>query len=63
MSLSSGTDEVIQSSGLKVFATPQISPVSGDVVIQIGGVWGHLQTYATAGRGNGELHLLKGIVP
>jgi hypothetical protein len=63
VSLTGGTDEVIQTSGLKVFATPQISPVSGDVVIQIGGVWGHLQTYATAGRGNGELHLLKGIVP
>lgn len=63
VSLASGTDEIIQFNGALVIATPQISPFSDDVVVQLGGVWGHLQTHATAGRGNGELHLLKGLVP
>jgi hypothetical protein len=63
VSLTSGTDEVIQSNGTLVYATPIISPVSGDVVVQLGGVWGHLQTHVTAGGGNGELHLYQGLVP
>jgi hypothetical protein len=63
LSLASGADETVQSNSVLVIATPQISPVSGDVVLQLGGVWGHLQTHSTGGRGNGELHLLKGLVP
>jgi hypothetical protein len=63
VSLTSGSDLVIQSNGTRVMAEPQISPVSGDIVVQLGGIWGHLQTFATIGRGNGELHLLKGLVP
>jgi hypothetical protein len=64
VSLNGGTDEVILSNTDRlVYATPQISPISGDVVFQRGGVWGHLQTFATPGISNGELHLLKGMVP
>jgi len=71
VSLSSGADEVLQENSTNtIFATPQISPVSGDVVVQVGGGWGHLQTFATRGLpdlftvdGNSVLHLYKGLVP
>jgi hypothetical protein len=46
--------------GLPVVATPRISPVSGDVVVQVGGtIWGHLQTF---GLGNADLHLFPALV-
>jgi hypothetical protein len=71
VSLSSGADEVLRSNTTNtIFATPQISPVSGDVAVQVGGGWGHLQTFATRGLpdlftvdGNSVLHLYKGLVP
>jgi hypothetical protein len=66
VSLATGASTVLQSesaSTSQVFASPQISPTSGDVVVQRGGVWGHLQTFATPARGNGQLVLLKAIVP
>ena len=71
VSLSSGVDELLQSNTTNtIFATPQISPVSGDVVVQVGGGWGHLQTFATRGLpdlftvdGNSVLHLYKSLVP
>jgi hypothetical protein len=64
LSLADGTDQILATDGAKlIYATPQISPTSGDVVFQRGGVWGHLQTFATPGISNGELHLLKGVVP
>ncbi len=71
MSLSTGTDELLSVNALHVvFATPKISPVTGDVVVQIGGGWGHLQTWATNAMpilwfadGNSVLHLYKGLVP
>lgn len=40
-------------------ATPIISPTSGDVVVQIGGVLGHLQT---VGLNTSRLHLLPGLL-
>jgi hypothetical protein len=43
-----------------LIATPQFSPVSSDLVVQVDGVWGHLQTF---GGGNSSLHLYKGLVP
>ncbi len=63
VSLTGGPTQVIQAGALSsmVFASPQISPITGDLVFQRGGVWGHLQTFA--GRGNGVLHLLKGVAP
>jgi hypothetical protein len=65
VSLTGGATQVLQAGALSsmIFASPQISPVTGDLLFQRGGIWGHLQTYVTAGRGNGELHLLKGLVP
>ena len=66
VSLTTGVATVLASDAgptAQVFASPKISPVSGDVVVQRGGVWGHLQTFATPGRGNGHLFLMKGIVP
>ena len=62
--LGSGASTVLRADGSAlIYALPMISPLTGDLVVQRGGVWGHLQTYATTGRGNGELHLLKGVVP
>ncbi len=71
ISLTTGSDEVIDSvHNWTVFATPQISPVTGDVVIQVGGTWGHLQTFATAPTGDlfalgprSQLVLLRNVVP
>jgi Tol biopolymer transport system component len=42
-----------------IVSTPRISPASGDVVVQIGGVWAHLQTFGAA---TSDLHLLRGLV-
>jgi hypothetical protein len=66
VSLVTGTTTVVQQDtggASQVFASPQLSPTSGDVVVQRGGVWGHLQRFATLERGNGRLMLLKSIVP
>ena len=66
ISLATGAVQVVQTGAAvpsQVYASPKISPVSGDVVVQRGGVWGHLQTYATPGRGNGDLYLISGVVP
>ena len=43
-----------------IIATPRISPVTGDVVAQVGGGFGHLQTFSTSGS---DLHLFQGLVP
>ena len=65
VSLSGGATQVIRSLGtspaIPIIAVPKISPASGDVVVQIGGVWGHLQT--NTGVGNSDLHLYPAIVP
>lgn len=42
-----------------IISTPRVSPVSGDVAVQLGGVWGHLQTF---GSSTSDLHLLRGLV-
>jgi hypothetical protein len=56
-----GSSQVLVSSGGNMtFATPQVSPVSGDVVVQIGGGWGHLQTFAGA---KGDLFVYRGLLP
>jgi hypothetical protein len=71
ISLATGADQLLlQNVSSVVFVTPRISPLSGDLVVQVGGGWGHLQTFATAATGNlaatdgnSVLHLLKGLVP
>jgi hypothetical protein len=71
IALTDGTDQLLQMDTTNVvYVTPMLSPVSGDVVFQLGGGWGHLQTFATAATGNlfatdgnSVLHLLKGLVP
>ena len=68
-SLIDGSQQILRSNAFnEVFATPQISPVSGDVVVQVRGGWGHLRTFATAGAGylfdldgNSVLHLYPGM--
>ncbi|MGH7583801.1 MAG: hypothetical protein ACREL5_11300 [Gemmatimonadales bacterium] len=68
--LGTGDDEVITLNGSRIiYATPVISPANGDVVVQVGGTWGHLQTFATAVTGNlfamgprSDLYLLPNIV-
>lgn len=44
-----------------IISAPAVSPITGDVVLQIGGTWGHLQTFA--GSVPSDLHLLRGLVP
>ena len=62
VSLSSGAVQVVWSGGNSgpVVVTPRISPTSGDVVAQVGGVWGHLQTVSSAAS---NLHLYHGLIP
>lgn len=65
VSLSTGVVQILVSAGTSpatpVIAAPQISPTSGDVVVQIGGVWGHLST--CTGCGTSDIHLYPGLVP
>lgn len=65
VSLRDGTTQVLRSLGtspaIPIIAVPKISPTSGDVVVQIGGVWGHLQT--NTGVGSSDLHLYPAILP
>jgi hypothetical protein len=65
VSLSGGAPQVLRSLGtspaIPIIAVPKISPTTGDVVVQIGGVWGHLQT--NTGAGSSDLHLYPAIVP
>ena len=59
VSLATGTVQIVKTNPA-IIATPQISPTSGDVVVQIGGGFGHLQTEAAA---TSDLHLYPGLVP
>lgn len=44
-----------------IIVLPQVSPVSGGVVVQIGGSVGHLQTIRAPSDAN--LHLLRALIP
>lgn len=59
VSLTTGVVQVVRTPAALV-ATPQISPVTGDVVAQVGGAFGHLQTFTSAGS---DLHLYQRLVP
>ena len=59
VALSSGQVQVLLNAN-GVLATPQISPVTGDVVAQVGGGFGHLQTFSVSGS---DLHLYQHLVP
>ena len=59
ISLTTGIVQVLLTS-TALFATPRISPVTGDVVAQVGGAFGHLQTFSSAAS---DLHLYRGLVP
>ncbi|MGH7593976.1 MAG: hypothetical protein ACRELE_09020 [Gemmatimonadales bacterium] len=65
ISLRTGTVQTLRTFGpsaaVPIIASPQISPTTGDVVVQIGGVWGHLQT--NTGAGSSDLHLYPAIAP
>jgi hypothetical protein len=58
VSLQTGEDDSVAGSP-SVFATPRISPVNGDVVVHVGGDWGHLQSFGSGG----DLYLYHGLVP
>jgi hypothetical protein len=64
ISLATGTVQSIlvlgSSDVTPIIATPQISPLTGDVVAQVGGGFGHLQTFSTSGS---DLRLFQGLVP
>ena len=59
VSLSTGLVQVLRTTA-GVVATPQISPLTGDVVAQVGGGFGHLQTFNSPGS---DLYLYLGLVP
>lgn len=69
-SLASGKDEYLTGRQAPyVLVSPQVSPVNGDVVVQEGGGFGHVTTFATYGLGTqvvkqtpGEFHLLHGLL-
>ena len=65
VSLADGTVQVLRSfsegPATPVISVPQIAPGAGDVVVQIGGTFGHLQT--NTGVGNSDLHLYPALVP
>ncbi len=52
--------QTLYTSPSEIVSTPRMSPASGDVAVQLGGVWGHLQTF---GEPVSNLHLLRGLVP
>lgn len=70
VSLNTGAEQLLGHNIAHVIdATPRISPVNGGV-LQIGGGWGHLPTFATNAMpilwyadGNSVLHLYKNVVP
>jgi hypothetical protein len=59
VSLATGAVQTLVT-GPDMLATPQISPLTGDVVAQVGGLFGHLQTATTSPS---DLHLFLGLVP
>ncbi|MGH7581836.1 MAG: hypothetical protein ACREL5_01270 [Gemmatimonadales bacterium] len=59
VSLSTGEVHIVDTDHA-ILATPMIAPGSHDVVVQRGGVWGHLQTVRD---GSSNLHLLSGLLP
>jgi hypothetical protein len=58
VSLATGVVQVLRATSSLV-ATPQISPVTGDVVAQVGGAFGHIQTITSSGS---DLHLFLGLI-
>ena len=58
VNLSTGAEQAVRVA-TTLFATPRLSPVSNDVVVEVGGA-GHLESAAS---GASDLHLLKGIFP
>jgi hypothetical protein len=58
--LTSGTAQTVFAATNTIVATPRASPASGDVVAQVGGLLGHLQTNGNAAS---DLHLYKGLLP
>ncbi|MES1259694.1 MAG: hypothetical protein ABUL71_03800 [Gemmatimonadota bacterium] len=59
VSLASGVVQVLRTTA-GIVATPQISPITGDVVAQVGGLFGRLQTVTSAAS---DLHLYLGLLP
>jgi len=55
-----GDPPQVVATALDIIATPQVSPVSTDVVAQVGGGPGHLQTFKSATQG--DLHLYHGLI-
>jgi hypothetical protein len=65
VSLTTGAVQVVAASS-GVISTPKFSPVSGDLVAQLDGVWGHLQTLSPLPLDppvNSDLHIYQGLVP
>jgi hypothetical protein len=58
-SLVTGASQSVKVAG-DIIVGPQISPATGDVVVQVGGNPGHLQTIKTPS--NGDLYLYQGLV-
>jgi hypothetical protein len=71
IALNTGADVILRTGDANiVFVSPRISPASSDIVAQVGGAWGHLQTFATAVSGDlfaparsSVLHLYSTLIP
>jgi hypothetical protein len=59
VSLATGTSQQLATFG-DIMVASQLSPVTGDVVVQIGGNLGHVQTVKLPS--NGDLYLYRGLV-
>jgi hypothetical protein len=59
VSIADGSAQVILTAA-DIITTPQVSPVSTDVIAQVGGNPGHLQTFKSAS--GGDLHLYHGVI-
>ena len=60
VSLSTGAVQIVDTDHA-ILGTPMIAPGSRDVVVQRGGVWGHLQTFGN--DRSSDLHLISGLLP
>ncbi|HEY4321531.1 MAG TPA: hypothetical protein VGM77_10175 [Gemmatimonadales bacterium] len=59
ISLTTGGDDVLTTDG-RTISTPLLSPVNGDLVVQLDGLWGHLQSRQSVSA-DGNIWLMKGV--
>ncbi|HEY4321532.1 MAG TPA: hypothetical protein VGM77_10180 [Gemmatimonadales bacterium] len=61
ISLSTGSDDIVTTDSLTI-STPLLSPVNGDLIVQLAGLWGHLQSRQSVSV-DGNIWLMKNVGP